>query len=325
MDSVDLTPRHYNLLLFLEDRTASGTWEPGADLQEFVDEGNFDMTAARWMTNELVKKGFAALGSESGNVTITAAGMQHLTRASKLRQDLPARARHVRGLFLHTIYALQHSGSGDASFHLLWHELDIADMSDIGLTLGRVYSSERLYAYGEYVLGSELVQISRYLEEKGLLARWPGAKWPDTKVVLTSEGIDCVESGLPVHEFEKKVAGSAPATYVTQIADAQGVIIGQQSNFTQHNHEGFDPTQIASFASLVRQISPTLGLKPDPQAELERQALDLHTEATSNAADRGRMRKLVDAVLSGLSNAAPTVASQIAIGVGQDALRALGH
>ncbi len=110
-----------------------------------------------------------------------------------------------------------------------------------------------------------------------------------------------------------------------KIADARGNLVIGSSNVVQNNTNGFDASALLSFAGLVSQIAPTLGLQDPEQAALESQAAALHQAASDPAPEKGRLRQLCGAVMLGLTKAAPTVASQMALAAGQDAIHMLGH
>ncbi|MFF7603199.1 hypothetical protein [Streptomyces mirabilis] len=61
----------------------------------------------------------------------------------------------------------------------------------------------------------------------------------------------------------------------------QGVIIGEQKDFTQNNTSGIDPSAFVRLTGYVGQISGTLGMFEPDRVEPERVAQELHTEATS--------------------------------------------
>jgi hypothetical protein len=110
-----------------------------------------------------------------------------------------------------------------------------------------------------------------------------------------------------------------------KIADARGNLVVGSNNVVQNNTNGIDPRALIDFAGLVGQIAPTLGLPAAEQAELQSAAVALHEAASEPVPEKGRLRRLGDAVMQGLTKAAPTVASQMALAAGQDAIRMLGH
>jgi hypothetical protein len=121
---------------------------------------------------------------------------------------------------------------------------------------------------------------------------------------------------------------SAPQIKVNiknKIADARGNLVIGSNNVVQNNANGFDASALLDFAGLVGQIASTLGLPAAEQADLESSAAALHEAASEPVPEKGRLRRLCDAVMQGLTKAAPTVASQMALAAGQDAIHALGY
>jgi hypothetical protein len=110
-----------------------------------------------------------------------------------------------------------------------------------------------------------------------------------------------------------------------KIADARGNLVIGSNNVVQNNTNGFDASALLDFAGLVGQIASTLGLPAAEQADLESSAAALHEAASEPVPEKGRLRRLCDAVMQGLTKSAPTVASQLALAAGQDAIHALGH
>jgi hypothetical protein len=78
-------------------------------------------------------------------------------------------------------------------------------------------------------------------------------------------------------------------------------------------------TKVREFADLVTEIAALLGLEPGQQAELSAAASELHEAIEDPAADRGRMRRAVDAVMGYLKLASSTALSKTAIAVGNQA------
>lgn len=85
-----------------------------------------------------------------------------------------------------------------------------------------------------------------------------------------------------------------------KIADARGNLVIGSSNVVQNNTNGFDARALLDFAGLVGQIAPTLGLPATEQAELQSAAAALHEAASEQMPEKGRLRRLGDAVMQGL-------------------------
>ncbi|WP_409467266.1 hypothetical protein [Streptomyces sp. HC307] len=112
-------------------------------------------------------------------------------------------------------------------------------------------------------------------------------------------------------------------TYNNFMPNAQGVVIGEQQNFTQNNTGGIDPAAFVQLAGYVGQISPTLGMDEPQRVELERVAQELHDEATSPEPEPGRLRQLVGQVKDRLLEAGATMAATIGIQMAEQAISSL--
>jgi hypothetical protein len=73
---------------------------------------------------------------------------------------------------------------------------------------------------------------------------------------------------------------------------------------------------VRDFADLLAEISGTLQLAPDQREDLEAGVLELRAAADDPAADRGRLRQAVDAVMAPLKLAGATVLRNTAIAMG---------
>jgi hypothetical protein len=103
------------------------------------------------------------------------------------------------------------------------------------------------------------------------------------------------------------------------ISGTTGNVAADSSGVTQNYSAGFDMTKVREFADLVTEIAALLGLEPGQQAELSAAASELHEAIEDPAADRGRMRRAVDAVMGYLKLASSTALSKTAIAVGNQA------
>ncbi|WP_055591561.1 hypothetical protein [Streptomyces hirsutus] len=96
----------------------------------------------------------------------------------------------------------------------------------------------------------------------------------------------------------------------------QGVIIGEQKDFTQNNTAGIDPSAFVQLGGYVGQISGTLNMSEPDRVELERVAQELHAEATLPNPEPGRMRQITTQVKTMLVEAGATAAAQVGIQMG---------
>ena len=98
-----------------------------------------------------------------------------------------------------------------------------------------------------------------------------------------------------------------------------GNIAVGSSDVTQNYDAGFDITKVREFADLVTEIGGLLGLEDGHQAELSAANSELHEAIEDPKADKGRMRRAVDAVMGYLRLASGTALRNAAITVGNQA------
>ena len=103
------------------------------------------------------------------------------------------------------------------------------------------------------------------------------------------------------------------------ISDNTGNVAAGSSNVTQNYNAGFDITKVREFADLATEIAGLLGLEPGQQAELSAATSELHQAINDPAADKGRMRRGVDAVMGYLNLATSSAIRSAAITAGNQA------
>jgi hypothetical protein len=101
--------------------------------------------------------------------------------------------------------------------------------------------------------------------------------------------------------------------------DITGNVAAGSSNVTQNYSGGFDITKVGEFADLVSEIIGLLGLEVGQQAELTAATGELHEAINDPTADKGRMRRAVDAVMGFLKLASGTALRNAAITAGNQA------
>lgn len=172
---------------------------------------------------------------------------------------------------------------------------------------------------GARLTTDDIDRAAAYLQEKGLI-RGIGvdeSRGP-IRAEITAEGQDCVEHfDGDAGAYGRRNSG---ATYNTYLPNAQGVIVGEQQNFTQNNTAGVDPRAFIQLAGYVGQVSATLGLPEEERLELERVAQGLHDEATSQSPERGRLRELASQVKDKLLSAVTTMAARVGVQMAEQAL-----
>jgi hypothetical protein len=153
--------------------------------------------------------------------------------------------------------------------------------------------------------------------DQALLAAIPSAVFNNSTVTIltaTTKNGDIMPDGSRTTIKNNK----------TKIQDVKGNLAVASVHLAQTYGDGVDVGKIREFANFIGQISPTLGLGPDQQADLETGADELQAAASDPAADRGSFRRALDRVLRLLRAAGPTAAQKLAISMGDDLIRELG-
>ncbi|WP_123466618.1 MULTISPECIES: hypothetical protein [unclassified Streptomyces] len=190
-------------------------------------------------------------------------------------------------------------------------------------SLAEMIKDPQVHFYGDALTSDETGRAFSYLREQSMVRARRAFGGDVLTPRITARGIACVESGKTVADFTNP-QHSGGNVYNTYLPNAQGVIVGEQQNFTQNNNAGIDPSAFIRLAGYLGQVSATLGLEDSERIELERAAQELHAAATSASPEPGRLQALTSRIVDGLTNAAGTIAGQIALQMGQDALGSLG-
>ncbi|HEX9515819.1 MAG TPA: hypothetical protein VF940_06550 [Streptosporangiaceae bacterium] len=101
--------------------------------------------------------------------------------------------------------------------------------------------------------------------------------------------------------------------------DITGNVAAGSSNVAQNYNAGFDITKVREFADLAAEIVGMLGLDVGQQDELTEATDELHKAISDPAADKGRMRRALDAVMGYLKLASGTALTKAAIAAGNQA------
>lgn len=176
-----------------------------------------------------------------------------------------------------------------------------------------------VYFAGDTLTAQEIHQALQRLEHHQLIERIDGTV-PGT-VSITAAGVDFVLSGGSVSD--QRSQPTAGDTY--NITDSQGFVAGSQTNVTQNNTFGIDPSKLHEFAAAVKQLAPSLGLSEPETAAVIEDAEVLSEETTGEVDDPGRIRAAYErltARLEGITNVTPGLL--MLIEQGRTALEALG-
>lgn len=98
-----------------------------------------------------------------------------------------------------------------------------------------------------------------------------------------------------------------------------GNVAAGSSDVTQNYNAGLDISKVREFADLVAEIGGLLGLEDGQQSELSAATSELHQAIEDPKADKGRMRRAVDAVMGYLKLAGGTALRNAAITAGNQA------
>lgn len=131
-----------------------------------------------------------------------------------------------------------------------------------------------------------------------------------------------VTGDRPTINYAKNPAGDI----VTNKSDSQynfgdinGNVAAGSSNVTQNYNAAFDISKVREFAELTAEIVSLLGLDAEQQAELTAATTELNEAVNHPAADKGRMRRAVDAVMGYLKALGSTALTRAAITAGDQA------
>ncbi|GAA2621997.1 hypothetical protein [Streptomyces tubercidicus] len=277
-------PSHYiNVARFIEDQQLHD--EDATVLAFELEQRDFVKVSRNW-------------GGEAPDIYLTDAGRAAIHRLKKLRLD---RAAHLR-------YTMD-------AFHR-WLFDTVGDQKPLYPVL--FLATPVAYFAGSAITGTELQEALAHLTQYKLIEHIDTA--PAT-IAITPQGVRCALAGGSVQDHVNQPRPGA--TYNNYLPNAKGVIIGEQRHFTQNNTDGVDPTLFAQLAGYIGQVSTTLGVSDADRAELERVAQDLHTEATSENPEPGRLRQFATQLKDKLLEAGTTIAATMGVQMADQALAAL--
>jgi hypothetical protein len=274
--SIDLyLPR---LLLWLDDR---GREEPSVytKLAPFAAGEGLDPGFVEDLVTVLEQQGYVQISrglDDEPDSLITRPGRAQAQALREQRADPAARLRYAHNAVIKWMF-VHHQGS-------------LANLADF-------MNATESYFLGDHLIDTELVAAVRYLADRRLVAAAGG----QDELRLTADGMDCAISGETVSDY---LASRSAGSHTYNVQNSQGSIIGgQHQTVQQTNSFGFNPTEVSQlvhFASLVRQISPTLDLPEAEHAELVDGAQALELEAAAPTSEQGRLRQAADRVVNAL-------------------------
>jgi AbiTii-like protein len=154
-------------------------------------------------------------------------------------------------------------------------------------------------------------------------------------ITLTPQDQDVPDKQAAAQAVQLNITGESPTIHfgdrragdiVTHSSGSEynfgpitGNVAAGSSDVTQNYNAGFDITKVREFADLVTEIAGLLGLEPSQQAELTAATAELNEAIDEPAANKGRMRRAVDAVMGYLKLAGSTALRNAAITAGDQA------
>jgi hypothetical protein len=231
---------------------------------------------------------------------ITDLGKAEAQAIRERRADPAERLRYAREVLLKRVFATSRGSAVDVT--------DFAQLRESSF-LGEQLSDDEIIAAVQNLAGHGLVAADDQLR----------------RFQLTTDGIDCVASGVSVNEYLARRTASGPVYHVNS---PQGSIIGgAHQTVKQTNTFGFNPgevAQLATLAALIQQLGPTLGLPEAEQHELHEGAQALAVEATASAPEPSGLRRVTDRVMAALGGATQVTAGlTLLIDTGQKAYNAV--
>jgi hypothetical protein len=303
----DIERHGMGVLEWLHDHSADGSELPGID--DYLAEMSLSSDDGDILVGYLADRGLVEDFSTFGGLhaRITASGMACVQQLRAKRDTSAQRIGTLRTRMLLWLDQRERQGvdTGDWSDFLAGPDADY---------YGTAFSKRDLAREAGYLKQHNLITA---IDVRDLVS--PAMIRPE----LTANGRDCVvDFGGNVSDYLNRSQRSGHTTHI-MMTDSTGNITVASENVVQNVNTGLDTTKLLDFAGFVRQTLPTLGLSADQQQALDAQAKELHQESDSPTPDRGKLRRMVDAILDGLRAAAPTVVQSTAIGLGTEALKAI--
>jgi hypothetical protein len=305
--TVDLDLDLHGLLLLDWLYTQNSDDRQFAIVGDFVTAQNLPDNSDRLLAQHLKLRGFVespALMGGPAFAMLTTEGINYIQKIRAKRVDHAERIRTLRQALLTWLYSQERQGiaTGD------WN--------------GFVNGPDAHF-YGDPFTETDIVTAVGDLSAKNLISGIDIDQLGPAMVKprLTVDGRSCViDYESDVSEYLKRQQGGSTNITMTNV---QGQTVIASDNVTQTMTTGVDVSKLLDFAGFVRQVAPTLGLDEADQADLRNQAEQLHDAASSSNPDRGRLRRLLDAVMQGLLKAAPSVVTTAANDMGHEAIKAI--
>lgn len=302
--AIDIDKHATMLLEFLHD-------SPKEVVSTYLSAHDLDIEAGMMLVDYLENRGLvrdhSTMGGSDASINAEGAALVQKLRAERMRPARRLGTLRSRMLTWLDEYSEQ-SGPSD------WSEF---------------LAGPGMEYHGSDFTEKEVTREADYLQHHGLIkafSAW-GATSGMLRPTITTQGRDClVDFEGNVSDYLNRSQRPNNTTSTTNnitMTGSTGNITVASDNVVQNVNAGLDTTKTLDFAGYVRQTLPVLGLDQDTREVLNAQAEELHQEADTAAPDRGKLRRLLDAILEGLRLAAPTVVQATAIGLGEEAVKAI--
>ncbi|MEV7856451.1 hypothetical protein [Streptomyces sp. NPDC088183] len=303
---IEKDPHLSRLLVWLHDLAALQP-SVAADIAAFIDSEGLPSAKGRMMALQLERHGLVKISRDfsgtDSQVFLTDEGMLAAQQLRTLQTDSVARFVHACDALL---YWLFQTGRGREYVEVM-----------------AFVEAPGSYFAGDSLSVDEILGALDHLARRGLVQRTNVDSSPTSsvKVEVTDSGTDCVLSGGTVSDYLSRQQ-HAGDTY--NINNSSGIVAGSQQGVVQNNSFGFDASALAEFATLVRQLTPALGVSSSQQDALI-QDVEVLEEATSEEhPEPGRVRAAYLRVQEALGAVTTTTAGlNLLVQQGQTAYQAV--
>lgn len=297
--SVDVELHAMRLLEWLADQT--GDTLQHVDVSEFITGYELPEDSAFLLIRHLVTRGWVSEVHTPTRAMITTNGLAFVQKLRTQRRDPAFRARTLQQRMLRWLQRQE--------------DRNVSPVDWTGFFL-----SDDAYLGGELFTGAELDRAASYLYARNLIAaiEIEEAESGTVKPSLTTAGQDCVmDFGGNVSDYLNRQQSG----HTTHIVGNNNIVASD--HVTQTITNGVDTKVLSNFVDYIRQVLPTLGLSEEQQAVIDKNAAELRDAVNATPPDRGLLKRLLDAVMSGVMKAAPSAAASVATALGNDAVQAI--
>jgi len=303
---IEKDPHLSRLLVWLDDLAAL---QPGvtADVSSYVDSEGLPSTEAKTMALQLEQHGLVQISRDlsgtDSQVFLTDEGMLAAQQLRTLQTDSVARFVHACDALL---YWLFQTGRGRELVEVM-----------------AFVEAPGSYFAGDSLSVDEILGALEHLTRRGLVRRVneDPSTTSSIKAEVTDSGTDCVLSGGTVSDYLSRQQRTGD-TY--NINNSSGVVAGSQQSVVQNNNFGVDASALAEFATLVRQLAPTLGAPLDQQEALIQDVEVLEETTSAEQPEPGRIRAAYLRVQEALGAITTTTAGlTLLVQQGQEAYQAV--